>query len=167
MRLQAADAVRTHDKPDLEAPEAAAQRNLPVTVVSHEPGIGVAVAQVVRHDGQVLCEVGAVHHPERGAVKVDEPPFVQVCVDAQDGGFGVGARVAQEGCHAREGADLRQEQRYARVRGVDVDPDFACVSRRGEAPHRGADGAKVVDGARVGRAHRGGEEEGLQALCPR
>ena len=45
MRFQARDAVGAKHKPDLQGTEAAAERDLPVTVVGHETGVGEIVAE--------------------------------------------------------------------------------------------------------------------------
>jgi len=44
--FEALNAVGTHDEPNLEGAETAAERNLPVAVVCHEAGVGELVAEV-------------------------------------------------------------------------------------------------------------------------
>lgn len=160
--LQAPDAVRAHDEPDLEAAEAPPERDLPVAVVGHEPRVRVAVAQDRQRHAQRVDQRPPVPHVQHAAVEVDQQPLVQVRVEAVE---------APQRPLAHQPAVLRAQQRHPRVRRVHVHPDLAAVRtttaaaaarRRAQLRQHVGDGVHVVDGARVGGAHRGRQEEGLE-----
>jgi hypothetical protein len=48
MGSQSLNAVCTHDEPDFESAEPASQRDLPVTIIGHQAGVGVFIAEVRR-----------------------------------------------------------------------------------------------------------------------
>jgi len=44
--FQSLNAVCAHDEPDLESTEPASQRDLPITIISHQARVGVFIAEV-------------------------------------------------------------------------------------------------------------------------
>lgn len=77
--LQTGNAVGPHDEPELEAAEAAAQRDAPMAVVYG--AVGVAVLEVERVDDEGGGQADTVTHPESGAVEAGQQPLVGVRVE--------------------------------------------------------------------------------------
>ena len=78
MVLQPLHAVVTQHEPQLERPETASQRHLPVPVVEHRAARRRLVQQVLGQDGQGVDQGSAVGYPEAGAIEVGEHPFVGI-----------------------------------------------------------------------------------------
>lgn len=153
VRLQALDAERPDDEPDLEAAEAPTKGDLPVAVVGHEPRVGVVVAQDGQGDAERLDQPAALPHPQHAAVKVGQQPLVQVGVEAVEP---VQPR--------RQVLVLGAHEGHARVRRVHVHPDLAGLPRRRQLRQHVGDRVKVVRRARVRRAQRRRQVERLEPL---
>ena len=131
-------AVEAQHEPQLEGPEPAAERDLPVAVVDG-PGVGGRRTQVLGQDAQGAEQRAAVGGPVQAGVEADAHPLVRV------GDVAVGA--LEPGVHP---AVLLGERGDAAHRRVDVQPhalgraDLADLDRR-------------IEGQRarraVGRAH--------------
>jgi hypothetical protein len=142
------DAVVPDHEPELERPEAAAERHVPVAVVEHRPRLGRLVLEELRQDAQRTDEHGPVGHEKGVAVEVGEHPLVRVEAVA------VGRFEA-----VVDRAQLRAERRGAGHGGVDVQPEVLGAADAADLGQR-------VDGPGRGRADRGGHEERLAAGGP-
>ena len=71
--LHRLDAVDAQVEPQLQRPEAAAQRHLPVAVVDHRAALGGRRPQVLGQDAQRAEQRRPVGGPEQVAVEVDRP----------------------------------------------------------------------------------------------
>ena len=76
--LQAADAVMADDKPELERSKAAAEGDLPITIVEDRAGVTGFVAQVFGRDGERVGKGVPVADEEAVAIKVCEQPLVSI-----------------------------------------------------------------------------------------
>ena len=77
-RLERLDAVTPDREPQLERPEAAPERDLPVAVVDDGARLGGLGPQVLRQDAEGAEQRGTVGGPEQVAVEVDAHPLVRV-----------------------------------------------------------------------------------------
>ncbi len=146
VRAQALGSVPADHRPQLERPEAAPERHVPVAVVDHRAAVRGRVAQVLRQDRQRADERRAVGHPERVTVEIRQQPLVRV------GGVAVDELQA-----VVEPAEFRSDSRYAGPGGVDVHPRAGLAGDGRELAHR-------VHRARPGGAHRRHDERGYDAV---
>ena len=166
VRAQPLGAVPAEHEPELERPEPAAQRDLPVAVVDDGAGVGRGVAQVLRQDRQGAGEGGPVGDPEERRVEAGEQPLVRV------GGVAVGPLDAglQRPQFGDDGAD-------AGVGGVDVQPDAVLLADRAELgervdrgrrrrPDRGADQHRACSPRATSRSSRAASAAGRMARSP-
>ena len=145
--LQALDSPSPQHEPDLERSETPPKRDLPVTVVGHQPAVCVRVAEICRGDAQGAGQVRSFLHVQSRSVEIRQQPFVHVHVEGVDEGHMLGEVLV-----------LGQHERGSGVGGVAVDPDVRVVAGHG------GDGGEVVCCAGVCRADADGQVVGLQAF---
>src|ERR1019366_1771894 len=131
-----------------ERTKAAAERNVPVTVVKDCARFGCLVAKIFRKDTQRVNEGLAVGHIETVAIEVGEHPLVEVK------GVAVGKFDS-----ILDVAELRTQCGGARHSGVHVEPEAVLAAYR-------ADGRQGIECVRRSGAHRGRSEEGYQTSLP-
>ncbi len=144
--LQSFPAVVAQDEPELEAAEAAAERNLPVAVIDHSARLGRPVAQIFRQNGQGADEGATVADEHAVAVKIGEHPLVRI-----------GAVAVGELQSLLDIAEFGAEGGGAAHRPVDMKPEPVLG---GDAADFGEGIEAVGGGGADSGAHKEGEAAG-------
>jgi len=125
VELQSFYAVMADYEPELQGAKSPAERNLPIAIVDHRPGLAGLILQIFRQHAQRVDQSGAVRHIEAIAIEVGEHPLVRVEAIA----VGEFEAVMDE-------AELRAHRGRAAHRRIHVQPDAVLAAELADREDR-------------------------------